>query len=89
MKAFVINGEILAWDPLRRELQIGTHLVFVAPSVTVAKLKCGGTVSGLSVSATGSTAECIASTALSSTWWLSPECPSSRWRSSAVCILSR
>jgi hypothetical protein len=44
MKAFVINGEILAWDPLRRELQIGTHLVFVAPSVPVAKLKCGVTV---------------------------------------------
>lgn len=44
MQAFVVNGEILAWDPLRRELQIGTHLVFVAPSVPVAKLKCGVTV---------------------------------------------
>ena len=41
---FVINGEILAWDPLRRALQIGTHLVSVAPSVPVAKLKCGMTV---------------------------------------------
>ena len=39
-RAFVINGEILAWDPLRRELQIGTHLVCVAPSVPVAKLTC-------------------------------------------------
>jgi hypothetical protein len=37
-RAFVITGEILAWDPLRRELQIGTHLVCVAPSVPVAKL---------------------------------------------------
>jgi hypothetical protein len=43
-QAFVINGEILAWDPLRRELQIGTHLVCVAPSVPVAKLTCGVTV---------------------------------------------
>jgi hypothetical protein len=47
-RAFVIQGEILAWDPLSRELQIGTHLVSVAPSVPVAKLKCGvrGTVFG-------------------------------------------
>jgi hypothetical protein len=43
-QAFVINGEILAWDPLQRELQIGTHLVSVAPSVPVTKLKCGVTV---------------------------------------------
>ena len=43
-RAFVINGEILAWDPLRRELQIGTHRVSVAPSVPVAKLTCGVTV---------------------------------------------
>ena len=28
----------------RRELQIGTHLVSVAPSVSVAKLTCGVTV---------------------------------------------
>ena len=50
-RAFVIQGEILAWDPLNRELQIGTHLVCVAPSVPVAKLKCGvtGTVSGQEV----------------------------------------
>ena len=41
---FVINGEILAWNPLRRELQIGTHLVSLAPSVSVAKLTCGVTV---------------------------------------------
>jgi hypothetical protein len=43
-RTFVINGEIRAWDPLQRELQIGTHLVSVAPSVSVAKLKCGVTV---------------------------------------------
>jgi hypothetical protein len=38
---FVIKGEILTWDPLRRELQIGAHLVSVAPSVPVVKLKYG------------------------------------------------
>jgi hypothetical protein len=43
-QAFVIKGEILAWDPLQRELQIGTHLVSVASSVPVTKLKCGVTV---------------------------------------------
>ena len=43
-QAFVINGEVLAWDPLKRELQIGTHRVSVAPSVPVVKLKCGVTV---------------------------------------------
>lgn len=54
-QAFVIQGEILAWDPLNRELQIGTHLVSVAPSVPVAKLKCGvtGTVSGQEVRLSG------------------------------------
>jgi hypothetical protein len=43
-RAFVINGEIVAWDPLQRELRIGTHLVSVAPSVPIAKLTCGMTV---------------------------------------------
>ena len=43
-QAFVITGEILAWDLLQRQLQVGTHLVSVAPSVPVAKLKCGVTV---------------------------------------------
>ena len=40
-RAFVINGEILAWDPLSREVQIGAHRLAVAPSVAVAKLECG------------------------------------------------
>jgi predicted transcriptional regulator len=40
-RAFVLRGEVLAWDPLRRELQIGAHRVSVAPSVEVAKLACG------------------------------------------------
>jgi hypothetical protein len=54
-RAFVIRGEILAWDPLNRELQIGTHLVCVAPSVPTAKLKCGvtGTVSGQEICLSG------------------------------------
>jgi hypothetical protein len=47
-RTFVIKGEIRAWDPFTRELQIGTHLVSVAPSVPTMRLKCGvtGTVSG-------------------------------------------
>jgi len=44
MQAFVIHGEIVAWDPLQRALQVGTHRVSVAPSVSNAKLKCGATV---------------------------------------------
>lgn len=43
-QAFIIHGEILAWDPAQRALQVGTHRVSVAPSVPIAKLKCGATV---------------------------------------------
>jgi hypothetical protein len=46
-RIFVITGEICAWDSLTRELQIGSHLVSVAPSVSIVKLKCGATVTVL------------------------------------------
>ena len=43
-QAFTIHGEILAWDPAQRALQVGAHRVYVAPSVPMVKLKCGATV---------------------------------------------
>jgi hypothetical protein len=43
-QAFIIHGEILAWDPDQRALQVGAHRVSVAPSVPIVKLKCGATV---------------------------------------------